>query len=282
MIYSELKNYLTKVSSVETVQFFDDAIDVLDKYEVPNYMDIFENVISDDTNSDDKTILDKLLVNLRTILTYLLTMQGVQLNENVTASQVNEITDGLFMLAHYEDQASISSILDSDESTVEKVCELLTLVTPYQSDALMGMIDSAEDRFTEDFKERLVYKEEEMKEDVQLVGKQIKAYIAFKNHLSNAALYSDKLFQYVGSIGLLFEDYLRLYQLDHDKTLGTMTPEVIAKDLVALSCLSSDGCGNSLITIRKHLSTLFSDISTSTKVDIEVSKLTVEVAHAQA
>jgi hypothetical protein len=282
MIYPELRNYLTKAASVETVQFFDAAIEILENYQVPEYMDIFDTVIGESTNGDDIATVDKLLVNLRLILNSLLTMQGIELIEEALPSEVNAIAEGLFMLASYEDTLAVHDILESDESTAEKICTLLTLVTPYQVEELMRLVDSVQESFIDDFKARLMKKKEEMIQSAGMVALQIKTYAAFKRHLLNAPIQADQYFQQIGSIGLPFEDYLTLYKNDNDKALSDMTASAIAIDLVSLTCLSSDGCNNALITIRKYLSTLFSDIATATKVDIAVSKLTVEISHAQA
>jgi hypothetical protein len=282
MIYPELKNYLTQVASPETVKIFDDAIEVLEKYEVPEYMDVFENIVGDESDKDDVAIVDSLLVNLRSILDYLLQMQGVVLNEIALPSQVNAVAEALIDLIGYEDQQALNDCLDSDETTLEKVCVALTLLIPCSAEELMAIVESVDDNFIEVFKQRQISFAGAADPEKAEVVSQIEAYALFKKYCRSTPVWSDKFFENIGSVGLRFEDYVRMYQLENAAELGTWGTEKIAKDLIGLAYLSLDACDAPLIFIRKHLSDLFSDINVATQIDIVVSKITLEINHAKA
>lgn len=130
MIYEELKNYISQVSSPETIALFDNAVDVFEKYSFTDYMDIFDKNFGDAGDNADCTILDNLLATLRTLLTQLTSMQGITLDGETSIDMLITIADTLFELPYYSDKQTLIDILSSDENDNEKVCILLPLMSP--------------------------------------------------------------------------------------------------------------------------------------------------------
>lgn len=271
-------------ASIEVVQTFDTAIVVFEKYGLDDYMDMFEAVSFDDPNANDTQVLDQLQTNLMAVLRNLLVMQGLHPAEHTLPSQVVEFADAMYMVADYEDRDTVFGLLNAEMPTQELAGEILALLTPYSADEAMGLLEQVDESFTASLKGRLTREAEEpSEEELQSCERQIKAYLAYKQVVGGEALYSDRFFQHSGAIGLEFKDYLKLYQSDKEgEDLASADPRSIAKDLVGMAFLSSDGVDSPLIVVRKYLSELFADINVTTKIDVAVSKLTVEVAHAQA
>ena len=282
MIYDELRNFLVQSSSPETVEFFDEAIELFDNYDVQDYLDIFESSLLNDTNLTDAEIVDNVKADALSILRYLLTMQGIEVVDEVLPSELSKMAGGLFLLRYYEDQDAINAIIDSEQTSEEALSELLTLTTPLEIERTLSLLDSVQEGFFDGLKERLRDIAKNVEEEVKDVQVQIKKYIAYRKHLGNAAQYGDKFFASLGSIGLPFLTYLGFLQKDNLNQSSGFDVAQMAKDMVGLTLLSEDGHDQSLLIIRKHLSSVVGDVATATKVDIAVSKLLVEFSHAQA
>jgi hypothetical protein len=280
MIYPELQNYLISISSTDTVDIFDKAIEVFDKYDVPDYMTVFDLILGETNDLGSDRILDHLLTNLRTILTHLLTVQGIGVSEETTTSQLTTIADTLFELPYYEDKAILNRIMDSDSSIYEKVGELFSLLTPLTVEDYLPLIIFVDENFISNFKSQLKETDKEVS-NLQSINEYVNSYIKFKNILlNNEKSYCDKYLMQLSSIGLPFETYLKEYEADKREYLHDINGDyidTIAQDLVGLACISSDGFNNQLIVIRQYLSTVYPDIASTTKVDIAVSKLVLKL-----
>lgn len=284
LIYDELRNYLNQVSSPETVQIFDNAVDVLEKYGVPDYMSMFEDVVFNDPNASDVANVDALQLNLMTCINHLLVIQGLHTSEVATASDVIAIADAMYMLVDYEDRDALASILNGEFPDHEMAGELLALLLPQTVEEVMAMLESVDDTFGETFTLRLTQKDVGADSDaLAAVDKQVKAYAKFKSFLGQTSIYPDQFFQHVPAIGLEFSSYLSLYQSETQGTDLSAKPVAdVASELVGMALLSKEGVDNPLIVVRKHLVELFPDMSVSTRVDVAVSKLIVGLNHAQA
>jgi hypothetical protein len=281
MIYSELRNFISMAASLETVAYFDKAIEIFEKYEVPDYMNILEATVGENTSVCDQDMLDQLTLCLSSTLNYLLNMQGIVLTEETLPSMTNAFIEGLFDIAEFEDQDAVLACLDSDETEAEKLCTLISFVTEYEIEQLLASIESVEEGFVIAFKERMQVKTQAIEQSAQDVDKQIKAYIKFKIFMNGAPGYADKYFKQLGSIGLPYEEYIKLYLKDRNNDLEMMSASVVAEELIALTCLSSDGLEAPLVTAKKYLNLLYSDITTITKVDIAITDFIVRMNHAQ-
>lgn len=280
MIYDELRNYLVTVADPETVDFFDNAVELFDAYDVPDYLDTLESILTFDSKRTDAEIVDHLKIDTQSILRYLLTMQGIALVDELLPSELVVLVKGMMDLRYYEDQNSILSIIDSEQTSEEVVAELLQLTTEFAAEKTLSLLTRVEDGFFTGLKERLKDIKQSVEEEVKDVQLQIKKYIDYKKHLRNAGIYSDRFFAHLGSIGLPFQSYLNLLQNDNLNQTGEFNVAQLAQDLVGLAFLSEDGYDQPLIQIRKHLSNLIGDVNIATKVDIAVSKIVIGVDHA--
>lgn len=276
MIYPELKNYLTNISSIETVDLFDNAIVVFDKYDVPDYMGIFDNTINNNSEQAAEVILDYLLSDLTLLLKHILSIQGVTLNENAVISQMTEICNSLFELPYYLDKIIIENLLSSDENDTIKFCQLINLLAPYSIEEILNVLDDLNEDFISNFKTQIKSVDTETA-NLSLIKLHVDAYIRYKDIiLKNQAGYCDKFFMNMSSIGLPYEEYVKQYQNDNKEHLNDVDSTFvnhIAQDLVGLTTLSCDGINNPLLVIRKYLGEIYPDINTTTKVDIAVSKI---------
>jgi hypothetical protein len=271
MIYAELQNYLQQ-SAPESTQLFDDAVVVLEKYEVPEYMAVFETVLEKAAERGHQDVLDELVVTLNTILDYLLKLQGIEFDDDTPTSEKILYTDAMFELAYYEDRAAMLGVLNAELPVIEKFAELMVFMTSYSAEETLSKLLEVSDSFISNFSEVIQGLSTGDMGHADAVSAQIKAYASFKAYCDQRALYADQYFEHLGAIGLEFTEYLKRYQHDHPD-LSTTSVDQIALDLVGLACLSSDGCALPLIVIRHALGSLFSDLTEVGKLDVAVTKV---------
>lgn len=285
LIYAELRNFLVMASSPETVRTFDEAIDVLDKYGVEEYMDTFEAVTFDDPSSTENDVVNSLLRSLRSMFDNIVHSHGLWPEEHVLMSQIVEIADAMYMLPYYEDQVILGSYM-AEYDGAELAGEVLALLMPYDVEVIMAMFREVSEDFEESLRLRLSIPQDDkevlaaMPEELQ---KFAKAYMAYKAVINNLDIYPDRILSEPAAIGMEYLTYLGLYQADKEGSdLDRKQPDQVGRDLLGMAYLSKDGIENPLVTVRKHLNELFGDIHIVTKINLAVTNLTLEVSHAQA
>lgn len=275
MIYVELKNYITQISSAETVDLFDNAVEVFDKYEMEEYMFVFEKTIGEMSEKSEVEVLDALMVNLRTALEYLLQIQGIVVVAEATISQITKIADGLYDIIYFENKQLLSDICSTDETDAEKASVLLALVIDMHEEEILSIIETIEDSFVPNFKERLNQVEKDT-EVAKTLKENIAMYIKFKDIIcKKKAIWSDKFLTEIASISLPFEVYIKQYKTEKVNLPDDI--ETIAKTLLGIACISCDAYTNPIISIKKVLNDIYSDLNFSTSIDIQVSKFTTEL-----
>lgn len=274
MIYSELKNLLTGLASSEVVDAFDEGVRILDKYEVPEYMEVFERSIERASELGNQAVLDAVQLDLKIILDYALKMQGIVLDADITMSQRNLFADTMYEIAYYEDKAALKDILNSEETVPEKFAELMELMTPYSTDEVMALVEDIDESFVINFQQILNEQNQTDIGEAELVKSQISAYRGFKEFCENAPLFADRFFANLGAIGLEYRFYFDFYK-NSNPEVTTDTISQVVKELVGLACLSRDASATPLLTIRPLLTVFFSDIVAVTKADIALTDITL-------
>ena len=273
-------------SSPETVRTFDEAIDVLDKYGVEEYMDTLEAVTFDDPDATETAVVDSLVRSLRSMLENIVHAHGLWPEDTALLSQVVELADAMYMLPDYEDQVLLGSILTSELPVHELAGEMLAILLPYSCEEIMAMLRDVSEDFEESLRLRLSVPQEDrsvMAAVPEALQKFAKAYMGFKAVIGNAKIYPDRILSEPAAIGLDYTTYLTLYQADKEgNDLDRKQPDQVGRDLLGMAYLSKDGVENPLVTVRQHLNELFGDINVVTKINLAVTNLTVEVSHAQA
>lgn len=278
LTYPELRNLIALSRADETCELFDEAVAVFDKYSVPGYMDVFDATLGNHPDVGDEDMVTYLVEDAKLIAENLLNIQGIQLNEGVPLSGIVMLANATFDMTNYEDKDLLDRILGLDESPIEIYGQLVELVSGLRVIGVMEMVNSVSSAFVPTFRELLTQSKEPEETD-EVMPKILAAYTQWKvNCQQGAPLYADKYLQQNTTIGLPFEVYLHLYQVDthFSATTDLQQLQQVAKDIFGLALLSQDGFNNPLMTIRSKLSVLFPDVDSSTKVDLEINKLLTE------
>lgn len=284
MIYSELKNYLTQVTSTEKVALMDRVIEVLDIFADDEYMNIFDSNIGENEGLGNDAVVDNVFDVAKLLLESLLQSRGIVLVEDATLSDKIDMLVGISRLLNWEDKDTLLMIVENDGSPVEKFSELIAVVNNSSIDHVLSKIEDFNDDLVRRFKEDyLDAKQNELvapDENFQ----NIEDYKKIKRAFGDAPNWADHILRSPGSIGVPFSLYLRMYLLENARyftsELSPTLIKVLAVDLLYLCALSEEGLAHASKTIRAHMSEIMTDINNATKLDIAISQLVVEVNRA--
>lgn len=294
MIYDELKNLLALSRFDNTVDVFDEAVSLFETMGQDDYMGIFEATINSLPDNTEDELVDALLLDLHVLVNNIFSIQGVTLKEEVLLSEKVKLARGLLDIFDYSDRTALMRVVETDQNPEEKLAELFSMVTPFDTEYAFEMIQEVNPAVPERIKELIV--EEVMQESYDAVMKEIvELYIKFKqNLLDNKPFYTDKHVAAVDTIGLDYNTYLTDL-LKHKEftdllatleTMGKIGDESVYQQishyLIGIACLSADGFTTPIETIRKHMDKVTNNINALGKLENHISKDLIKLTSAGA
>lgn len=284
MIYSEIKNYLTQVTSIERVQLMDRVNELLEIFADDEYLNIFNTCIGEASAFGDEAVIDALFEVAESLITALLRRRGIVLNETATLSDKVDILSAVNRLLSWEDKTSLLVIVENDAAPVERFSELVALVNGTSIDHVLSLISEFEDALIERFKDDYLLITSMELIPPEDTDRQMADYKKVKALFGNAPTWADQITRLPASIGMPFSLYLRMYLLERAQYFaGEMSDsimKVLAIELIHICALSEEGLAKSLQTVRAHMSEIMTDINNSTKLDVVFTQLMVEVNRA--
>lgn len=294
MIYDELKNLLSLVRSDNTVDTFDEAISLFETMGQDDYMSIFEATINASADFSDEDLVDALIGDLIVLIDNIFSIQGVVLKEEALLSEKVKLARGLLDIFDYADRTALLRIVETDLNPEEKLAELFSLVTPYDSETTFNLLEQVNPAVPERIKELIT--EESIQEVYSEVMKEmVELYIKFKiNLVENQPFYTDKFLKEVETIGLDYNTYLNELLKHKEFTdllgaldgMGKLGDEVVCQNisryLVGIVCISSDGYSSPIDVIRKHMDKVTNNIVALGKLENQISKDLIKLTSAGA
>lgn len=285
MIYEELSNYLAQVTSPETVAYFDSCVELFDNFNVEGYMDTLDMVFGDASQISDTNVVDQLKVATRQLLNELLQDHGVILIEDALDSERLELARGLYLIQITQQNQDILMILESEHSAGECFAELMQLVTPIHFTHTLSLIESIDNAFIDKAKTFFGELSEMTIVPVEHTHQQFLDYDKYKK-MVGIELWTDQFFNHVDVVGMPYVVYLRSY-INHHTDLLTFEEGVrdigpnakiqaIAKDAVAMACLSEETVAKAKVVIEEHVDDLFTEPQHATQFVMQVTQLLLE------
>ena len=280
MHYAELRNYLTLSTDQDTVDIFDDAIDVIERYDIPDYMDLFDQVYGEASYLSDVEVVDGFKNTLSSILSTIISQHGIELKDDVLISEKIAISLGLYRLNDYEDRSSMLLILETEQSPQETLSELLSLVSEYAIEKILSLLESVSPFVISNLRNIIVTPETNKLEPVEETRQQIEDYSKFKNKFGQPILWSDKYFSHVEAIGLPYSVYMNIYVNEKQESFTELQLPLIAKDIVSIACLSEETVSKAKEIVQEYSDRIYSDLNLITKLDMAVTKTLMEFHRA--
>ena len=282
MIYEELRNYLMQAAGHETVEIFDNGIQVLEQFEIPEYMNIFDQVFGIASMYSDVEAVDGFTNVLNTFMETLLTEFGIKVNDATLLSNKILICDGIYRLGLFEDKPTMLLILEIEQTPEETFAELLETVTTLKTDNILPMLETVDISVISNLKRIIIEPQRERLQLVEENKKQAKDYQDFKNKFNISLLWADKFFKIPESIGIKFEVYLNVFLIQETESLNLTSEnnvkhildlkiKQVADDFIGMACLSEETV-NQLPTLSKeYVEFIFSDLNLVSGLQIAIN-----------
>lgn len=294
MIYDELKNLLALSRFDNTVDVFDEAVSLFETMGQDDYMSIFEATINSMPDNTEEEVIDNLLMDLHVLINNIFSIQGVALKEEVLLSEKVKLARGLLDIFDYSDRTALMRIVETDQNPEEKLAELFSLVTPFETEYAFDMIEEVNPAVPERVKELIV--EETMEESYNAAMKEmVELYIKFKQNLmDNKPFYTDKHLSNVESVGLGYSTYLNdlLKYKDFTDLLATLDTmsrvgdesvyQQISRYLIGIACIAADAFTTPIEAIRKNMDKVTNNINALGKLENQISKDLIKLTSAGA
>ena len=190
MNLNELKSYITNTSDNDFLDIIDNLDDLLVKYNLGDYLLQVEDILYTNSQTDDNEIILKLKNLYSDLLESTLISLGILITEDLLLSEKMELCSGLLSIQEYSDKVIINNFLSLDISNEEKISEILSLVTIFNTEKILTMLEEVSDSLIGRIKDILQVQTEP--EDIESILKYVSKYSKFKNLYKNEKLFSDR------------------------------------------------------------------------------------------
>lgn len=249
------------------------AFGLLEELEIPNYSDAFISIMLNEGNCDSSQLIDNFVITLVEMIDELLKLHGIEVIPEATLEFKNKILRGLIDLPDYSNKDEILGILEQQEEETYKFAELMLHVTDLKIFEIYTKVENINPDIFVKLTD-LIKSHANKIPEAELEQQDIRNKIISKLKLIKEFTKYDKAvgFTLVNSNVTLGSDF-KQYTQYAQKQFDLLKPEEIAIEAFVLLTMSKEGFEQPLITFRKYSRDLFSDLDMTTKIDIQLNKL---------
>ena len=248
-----------------------ESFELFELYDLDGYRDDFVNIIM----TADNTAVDSMVMKFMSIVSdyvmFIIHSHDIRLKEDTPLSVMNEIARGLLVLENFEDSDTMVRMAFNTNESAENLCDLLTLVTDKDATYFMQHIEYVDDSLLKLIVELNKEKANTVDQEsitVELLDKNIARLKALALLPEYKQTIGFRLIMDDVPLGLPFDTYA---QYGND-TFETTSNDEIAREIIVMLAMSSDGITMPQITFRKWSDSHFSDLNQITQIDIAVNK----------
>lgn len=283
MLDPSLDNFLENALPAEKYKLYADIISYLESIEYDTIESELLNLIfmsigdeNEKVPKPESTCVDEIYGHLRECLISQLSQSGVKANEDVKLKDVYDLAIGLFHIGTHEDIAGIVACCSLDESPINRLAEVLQLVTTVSADHWLMVIDEIQPevirRIVEMSKQTIDSEYQEMEKTAEYLQK-IRIYSEYcvKNGESDLEIF--RLVQRV-VLGQNFEVYLHSGVL-HELFEGDEMDK-LAKEMYGMALISNDASKDPAAAIRTIIEQYIEDTRRIVELNSQVQLVNAE------
>lgn len=221
-----------------------------------------------DTNHDFEQLAYNMLIGI-------LKDHGIFLNEDTPLMVVNQFVDGIINIQYYLGITDVMRVLESDSDTEEKLVEIISFVTPMETQRALQYIESVDMSLIVKINDIFSAKENTEQQDLAQEATVAKCVNKFRNvtrFLKEADTVASRLVKANIFIGGEFEEYLPYIVHKFDD----MKVEQLGAELFSLLSITKDGVDNPQQCFSEHADSLFGDLTEISNITNQINKLVVQ------
>lgn len=258
---NDILTLLRAVRSDDTHDRVKEALDVLDDYELQDYLSSYEIMMFEDIEAGDEQVAQAIVNNSGQLLSDVLREQGIYLDADVGMDVACELARATRQITEYEDSDRVIAICDSQVDDLDAYIQLICLVSGLSADQIYLAVDKISvdliARIRETVRQVQIGHEHDAKAQ-ELVTR----YMAWKVKRDGRHWFADQYVLATSTVGLPFATYYAAYNGVHVIPVEPTAEQlmVVAEELFALALLSSDAGQNILQGIRGVIADLYHDL----------------------
>lgn len=221
-----------------------------------------------DTTHDFEQLAYSMLFNV-------LKDHGIFLNEEAPLMIVNQFVDGIINIQYYLGVTDVMRVLESDFDSEEKLVQILSFVTPMETERALQYIESVDMSLISNINDIFSIKETTELQDMvdeAIVAKCVNKYRNVNRFLKEADTVANRLVKANVFIGSTFEEYLPFIAHKFDD----MKVEQLGVELFSLLSITKDGVDNPQQCFSEHADRLFGDLTEISNITNQINKLAVQ------
>lgn len=244
---------------------------------------LLENMNAGDLDFDlnDMLMVDDVVdtnVTMSKIQTYFTTIQhdmlaqyGITMDDEVAIDDLTMVLKAVFELEDYEDTEALLRLTMSDMRADETFAEVLALITHKDAVSLLSLFEEVDTSLIRRIQDIASATDDELVTDEERIRRsQYMHHLQrFCHYINSKELEVVKMLKDGITVGYPYAAYADQIGRAFEGTI----PEQVAREMVAMALISSDGHNNPMEVIKGSLEDYVADLNTVTKIHIEVTKL---------
>ncbi len=265
LIQTFIKTYLPQ----EMVDLIYESYELFEKYDYEDVEYSLIDILSREDYISSDELQDVFITEFNNKLDFVIRQNGIELHNNVSIHDKNEILKSLYLLQHLEDYSVLSNIVNTHEDDHFKISSVIAENCSLDVSYVMGLLSEVEYTLVTRLKQ---YIDSKMSKDIQEhcnddVIKTIKIFFSYLSQKNKTCL-GTALVQSRAQLGVNFNYYFPLVSDD----IISLEDEQTALNILSIIMLSSDGQVSVLETFRNYIGQLLESITHIQKVESSFTK----------
>lgn len=265
----QLEEYIAETFPIEAIEDIKKAFELLYAFEVPEVEGDFLNLITSDSYISQTDIQDQFTVVLSSKLDYVVSQHKIKLNDGLPLATKVNILSVLLLVMYLEDYSYILTVLESEETDLEKLCKIISEYSTLSEVVVMESVESIDPSFMKKLKDFAYSKEETAIIDEDESDKEVITNVKLLKELTGIESIGYQLLKGNAKPNLTLENYLALIGEDIPEEL-TKNIETIAHNVLSLLLLTRSNLNGILMLYRKNFHLLIDDLATVTAVEVKL------------
>lgn len=244
------------------------AVQAFDAFELVDHEDSILDLIFSASATEEQSLTGTIVSEFRAKLEYILGLHDITMLDAAPLEMLVEMCFGLKAIDAYLDMDSVIDICDGEESSTERLADVMALVTPYTAEDIMLNIDVVNEGLVEKIRALVSQSPEEAPEAANAVA--IDAINRYRNQIAPDELSYKSMLDAGLPLGMPFKSYMSFYTNTNTRIdlSDPLHMKQFVQDLIGLILISSDGYANPIMYVQQSLTAVTSDINISMKADI--------------
>lgn len=220
---------------------------------------------------DSNVTMDKLRRYFSTIQHDMLAQFGISVSEDAGIDDMTMMLKAIHDLDDYEDTEALLRITMSDMRADEAFAEVLAMMCHKDAVSIMTLLDEVDASIIRRIQDIASATDDELVTDEERIRRsQYMHHLQrFCHYINSKNLQVVRMLQDGITVGYPYAAYADQIGRAFEGTI----PEQVAREMVAMALISSDGHNNPMDVIKSSLEDYVADLNTVTKIHIEVTRL---------